>query len=265
MNRRNFLQAVAAAAAISSSQQGLCAITPPVRSSSDPRTIFAMSAISPKDGLRMLNEMLKLTKRTRPNLLIIPTAIGDDPKWIAWWRKLPPEVLNCDIDMLTTFGDSTNMTEFHRRIVNADAVFVMGGNTLSALAVWRAHGIDKSLRAAWEKGVVLGGESAGMICWFEQGLSDSRPEKLSVVDGLGFLPGSCCPHYEDKNDRRKTYQSMVGSGALAAGYGCESGTALVFSGTELREAITTDAALTVSRLTKAQGGADVKRIEARVI
>jgi len=243
----------------------LRATTPPIRPFDSPRTIFAMSAISPKDGLRMLNDMLKLTKRTRPKLLIIPTAIGDDPKWIAWWRKLPQEVLNCDIDMLTTFGDSSNMSEFHPRIVNADAVFVMGGNTLSALAVWRAHGIDKSLHDAWEKGVVLGGESAGMVCWFEQGLSDSRPEKLSVVNGLGFLPGSCCPHYEDKNDRRKTYQSMVGSGALAAGYGCESGTALVFSGTKLREAITTDAALTVSRLTKVQSGVDVKRIEARVI
>ena len=263
-NRRNFIYVATSAVALLKSTF-LGATTPLVSPSNDRRTIFAMSAISPKDGLRMLNEMLKLTKRTRPKLLIIPTAIGDDPKWIAWWRKLPPEGLNCELDFLTTFGDSTDMKEFHPRIANTDAIFVMGGNTLSALAVWRAHGIDKSLRAAWEKGVVLGGESAGMVCWFEQGLSDSRPEKLSVVDGLGFLPGSCCPHYEDKNDRRKTYQSMVGSGALAAGYGCESGTALVFSGTELREAITTDAALTVNRLTKSQSGVDVARLATRLI
>ena len=263
-NRRNFILSAASVFTTLSSSNLVTAMTTPT-AALDPRTIFAMSAISPKDGLRMLNEMLKLTKRARPKLLIIPTAIGDDPKWIAWWRKLPPEVLNCELDFLTTFGDSTDMKEFHPLITNTDAIFVMGGNTLSALAVWRAHGIDKSLRAAWEKGVVLGGESAGMVCWFEQGLSDSRPEKLSVVGGLGFLPESCCPHYEDKNDRRKTYQSMVGSGALAAGYGCESGTALVFSGTELREAITTDAALTVNRLTKVQSGVDVARIATRLI
>lgn len=262
--RRNFILSAASVFTTLNSSNLVTAMTTPT-AALDPRTIFAMSAISPKDGLRMLNEMLKLTKRARPKLLIIPTAIGDDPKWIAWWRKLPPEVLNCELDFLTTFGDSTDMKEFHPLITNTDAIFVMGGNTLSALAVWRAHGIDKSLRAAWEKGVVLGGESAGMVCWFEQGLSDSRPEKLSVVGGLGFLPESCCPHYEDKNDRRKTYQSMVGSGALAAGYGCESGTALVFSGTELREAITTDAALTVNRLTKVQSGVDVARIATRLI
>ena len=179
-------------------------------------------------GIRLLQHMLSLTSRKQPKLLVVPTPLGDDPKWIEFWQKQLAPQLNCEMDFLRTFGDSSNMKAHHERIMNMDAVFVTGGNTLSALAVWRAHGIDKSLRAAWEKGVVLGGESAGIACWFEQGLSDSRPEKLSVVGGLGFLPGSCCPHYEDKNDRRKTYQSMVGSGALAAGYGCESGTALVF-------------------------------------
>jgi dipeptidase E len=203
-------------------------------------------------GLRLLKHMLSLTQKSKPTLLLVPTPLGDDPRWIDFWKKDLLPQLSCELEVLRTFGDSGNMKAHHERIINADAVFVTGGNTLNALAVWKAQGIDVSLRQAWEKGVVLGGESAGMVCWFEQGLSDSRPEKLSVVNGLGFLSGSCCPHY-DQDSRRGTYTSMVGSGGIEGGYGCAGGTALIYRGKKLQQVVAIDES-SVHNVTKSAAG-----------
>lgn len=190
-------------------------------------------------GLRLLRHMLSLTGKKQPTLLVVPTPLGDDARWIEFWQKTLGPQLDCDLEMLRTFGDSSSMKNYRNQILGADAIFVTGGNTLNALAIWKAHSIDVALREAWERGIVLGGESAGMICWFEQGLSDSRPEKLSVVDGLGFLPGSCTPHLNGGNgSRRAEYERFVTSGPLKSGYGCDDGTALVFEGTRFVEAVT---------------------------
>ena len=87
-----------------------------------------------------------------------------------------------------------------------DALFVSGGNTANMLAIWRAHGFDEIIREAWEQGIVLAGSSAGMICWFEAGVTDSfGPQLEGMRDGLGFLPGSACPHYDGEERRRPVY------------------------------------------------------------
>ncbi|MCZ2136257.1 MAG: peptidase E [Burkholderiales bacterium] len=205
------------------------------------RTICALSSLPRGNDVRLLKYALSLAGKPRPKLLLIPTAVGDDPRWIEFWVKRLVPKIDCEFEILRLFGDSTNMKAHHPRIMNTDAIFVAGGNTLNALAVWRAQGIDASLRAAWEKGVVLSGESAGMICWFEQGLSDSRPEKLTVVEGLGFLPGSVCPHH-DNAERRDTYRELVARGEIKAGYGCDGGTGLMFRDTKFDKAVTTDVA-----------------------
>src|SRR5215472_4861993 len=97
--------------------------------------------------------------------------------------------------------------------LSQDAILVCGGNTANMLAVWRAHGFDQILREAWEAGVVLFGWSAGMICWFEAGVTDSfGPQLAGMRDGLGFLPGSACPHYDGEDRRRPAYTSMVADG-----------------------------------------------------
>ena len=89
-----------------------------------------------------------------------------------------------------------------------DVIFVGGGNTANMLAVWRVHGFDAILREAWERGVVLCGWSAGMICWFEAGVTDSfGPQLEGMRDGLGFLPGSACPHYDSEERRRPVYET----------------------------------------------------------
>ena len=98
-------------------------------------------------------------------------------------------------------------------VLSRDVIFVSGGNTANMLAVWRVHGFDEILREAWEHGIVLAGSSAGMICWFEAGVTDSfGPQLEGMRDGLGFLAGSACPHYDGEERRRPVYQELVAGG-----------------------------------------------------
>ena len=122
-----------------------------------------------------------------------------------------------------------------------DAILVCGGNTANMLAVWRVHGFDQILREAWEAGVVLFGWSAGMICWFEAGVTDSfGPQLAGLRDGLGFLPGSACPHYDAEELRRPVYQRLVADG-FPAGLALDDAAAARFEGTELAEIVSSSA------------------------
>jgi dipeptidase E len=126
--------------------------------------------------------------------------------------------------------------DLREHVLRQDAVYVGGGNTANMLAVWRAHGLDAILREAWDRGALLCGWSAGMICWFEAGVTDSFGPQLSGMDDLlGFLPGSACPHYDDE-ERRITYRSLVANG-FPSGYAADSGAALHLVDTELREVV----------------------------
>jgi peptidase E len=119
-----------------------------------------------------------------------------------------------------------------------DVILVCGGNTANMLAVWRVHGFDRILREAWESGVLLTGWSAGMICWFEAGVTDSfGPQLAGMADGLGFLPGSACPHYDGEELRRPVYARLVRDG-FPAGIALDDDVAAVYAGTELRELVT---------------------------
>jgi len=118
-----------------------------------------------------------------------------------------------------------------------DAILVRGGNTANMLAVWRVHGFDRILREAWESGVVLCGWSAGMICWFEAGVTDSfGPQLEGLRDGLGFLPGSACPHYDGEERRRPVYRRLVADG-FPPGLALDDVAAARFDGTELVEVV----------------------------
>jgi dipeptidase E len=120
-----------------------------------------------------------------------------------------------------------------------DVIVVGGGNTANMLAVWRVHGFDRILREAWEKGVLLTGWSAGMICWFEAGVTDSfGPQLEGMRDGLGFLPGSACPHYDGEERRRPVYTQLVRDG-FPAGIALDDEAGAHFVGTELRRVLAT--------------------------
>jgi dipeptidase E len=129
--------------------------------------------------------------------------------------------------------------ELRELALSHDVILVGGGNTANMLAVWRVHGFDRILREAWERGIVLAGWSAGMICWFEAGVTDSfGPQLAGLRDGLGFLPGSACPHYDGEELRRPVYERLVREEGFPAGLAVDDGVGAYFAGTELREIVT---------------------------
>src|SRR5256885_10907823 len=128
--------------------------------------------------------------------------------------------------------------EWRPLIREQDVIYVGGGNTANMLAIWRVHGMDQALREAWDDGVVLCGVSAGMNCWFECSISDSFGLDLAALrDGLGFLPGSVCPHYDGEERRRPAYRQLVSEG-LPAGYAVEDSVGIAFHETGFVEAVT---------------------------
>jgi dipeptidase E len=123
-------------------------------------------------------------------------------------------------------------------VLGQDVLVISGGNTANALAIWRVHGFDGLLREAWEAGVVLTGWSAGMICWFEAAVTDSFGPQLGPLrDGLGFLSGSACPHYDSEERRRPLYTALVAEG-FPPGVAADDGVGLHYAGTEFDEAVT---------------------------
>jgi peptidase E len=142
--------------------------------------------------------------------------------------------LGCRPSVLTFFKRTPDLRSF---LLNQDIIYVGGGNTKSLLALWRDWGVTEILREAWESGVVLTGVSAGAICWFEQGLTDSFSDGLRPLDCLGFLPGSCCPHYDGEPQRRPSYHRLLAGGAISAGVAIEDWTGVHFKDTKIHNVI----------------------------
>lgn len=116
--------------------------------------------------------------------------------------------------------------ELREVVLAQDIIYVGGGNTKSMLAVWREWGLDSILREAWEAGTVMAGVSAGAICWFEQGITDSIAGRGAVLDAMGFVPGSFCPHYDGEAWRQSFYRDFLESGEIAPGYALDDGVAV---------------------------------------
>jgi dipeptidase E len=177
--------------------------------------------------------VLGVVGKERPKMLWVPTAVGDDPTATVWFYET--FAARAEVRVLPTFPwPPENVRDV---ILEQDAICVCGGNTANMLAIWRVHGIDRYLREAWEKGIVLWGQSAGMICWFEAGVTDSFGPDLGGMECLGFLPGSACPHYDGEDRRRPRYHALVDDG-FPAGVAADDGVALHYRGTELVEAVT---------------------------
>ena len=120
-----------------------------------------------------------------------------------------------------------------------DGIVASGGNTLNQQAVWKAQGIDVVFKEAWDRGIVLGGASAGSLCWFEEGTTDSRPKELSIVKCLGFIKGSHSPHYDAEAQRRPTYHRLIASGEMLPGYACDNDAGIYFEENEVRRVVST--------------------------
>lgn len=193
------------------------------------------AALTPElDNLLLLQYFLQQTGKRKPKVCFIGTAHGDaDAGRLRFYAGLSR--FSCIPTHLPLFARTPrDLASF---VLEQDAIFVGGGNTRSMLAVWRDWGLDVHLRAAWQRGIVLGGWSAGSICWFEQGITDSIAGPLTALDGLGFLPGSNCPHYDSEPLRRPTYQRLVAGGKIAEGYAADDGVALHFIDDRLLRAV----------------------------
>jgi peptidase E len=200
-------------------------------------TIVAMGGLPWEDEVRrrlLEDYVFGLTGKERPRVLFVPTAVADAPDLTLWGYS--------------ALGDRARVShvsffpwpppDLRKAALEQDVIFVSGGNTANALAIWRTHGFDQILHEAWEAGVVLTGWSAGMLCWFEAAVTDSfGPELQGMRDGLGFLPGSACPHYDGEAERRPVYTKLVAEG-FPPGLAADDCVALRFDGTELAEVVT---------------------------
>ena len=141
--------------------------------------------------------------------------------------------LECTTNHLSLFKPP----EGHLRdfVFQQDILYVGGGNTRNLLVLWKEWGLHTILKEAWQNGVILAGISAGAICWFEQGLTDSVTGKLLPLEGLGFLEGSYCPHYDGESKRRPIYQKAITNGTMKQGIACDDGVAALFTNGKLEQ------------------------------
>jgi dipeptidase E len=193
----------------------------------------ARGAASPLDSF-IIECARNASGKEKPKVCFVPTASGQHPDYITHFEKIYSE-RGLEHSWLSFFSPHT--ADLHSYLLEQDIIYVGGGNTKSMLALWREWEVDKILREAWEQGTVLCGGSAGMICWFEEGNTDSITGSLTALPCLGFLRGSACPHYDGEINRRPSYQNMVASGEILPGLAADNGVGLYYVGTELREAI----------------------------
>jgi dipeptidase E len=173
--------------------------------------------------------ILRQSKKSTPSVCFIGTATGDSAPYLAKFYAAYSK-LNSRPTHLPLFERTPDPRSL---LLQQDVIYVGGGNTKSMLAVWREWGLPEFLREAWESGVILAGISAGAICWFEAGITDSWERKLFPLDCLGFLPGGCCPHYDTESDRRPTLHELVSQANFPPTLALEDGVAAHFQGTEL--------------------------------
>jgi dipeptidase E len=202
------------------------------------RQIVAMGGY-PDDAL--FSYLLGLARGRR--LLLVPTASREDPAMtLTWYERASGKVETTHLQFFPW-----PPRDVRRLALEQDIILVPGGNTANALAIWRTHGFDRILREAWDDGVLLCGWSAGMICWFEQAVTDSFGPELAAMECLGYLPGSACPHYDGEELRRPVYTRLVREG-LSAGVAADDDVALHYVGDELREVVTSRAGATAYRV-----------------
>lgn len=207
---------------------------------------------------------LELVDARRPKVCLVPTATAAVPVAVVRFleafpaRSFEPNYLDL---FDRTVGDVTSF------LGEQDLIYVGGGNTANLLAVWRLHGVDAALRKAWEAGVVCCGVSAGANCWFAASTTDSflRGRADPLLDGLGLVEGSFCPHYDGEPSRRPSYLGLVGDGTLPDGYACEDLAAVHLVDGALGTAIAARDGATAYRVSRGAGGAEEEPLPMRFL
>jgi len=184
-----------------------------------------------------LRYMSSLAGKNRPNFCFLPTASADNPSVInEWYRQCVQAEINAFVQPMF-ISSYSQKASFEEVLLSMDGIFVGGGNTVNMLAIWKVQGVDRILRQAWDKGIVLSGGSAGGLCWFEHGTTDSRPAEITRVDCLGFLKASHCPHYDSELTRRPLYHSYIKAKEFKAGYACDDEAGIYFEDNEVKKVV----------------------------
>lgn len=263
MNRRDFLISTAlGSVALGKGQLPGTDRKPVVGATARTRKILIAGGGFRTEFIRYLAE---LTEKPRPRLCFLPTAAADRPeRMVSWYEFCAP--LDVVPFVQECFISSYRMdTSFEDVLLSMDGIVVSGGNTLNQQAIWRAHGIDEILREAWDRGIVLGGASAGSLCWFEEGTTDSRPKELTKMECLGFLEGSHSPHYDAEGVRRPTYHAMILSGEMKPGYACDNDAGIYFEGNEVRRVVATRAGAKCYYVSAVDGRIEERALEPELI
>lgn len=205
---------------------------------------------------------LRATGKPSPRICFVGTASGDaESMRYKFYEAMA--TLDCRPTHLSLIQPPT--ADLAGFVQEQDAIYVGGGNTRSLLALWREWGLDTALRAAYERGVVLGGISAGMICWFEHGITDSVPGALTPLACLGWLAGSACPHYDGEAERRPAFHRLLSAGRIPPGYAADDGAALHFVDEALAEVVVAKPGAAAYRLTLDDGAIVESALPARIL
>lgn len=214
-------------------------------------------------NLKFTRYVADLTGKENPHILYLPTASGDHQDNIQVWESLC-KIVGIEPHIMRVWIDSSAEQTFEEQIAEADAIVVGGGNTLNMLGIWQAQGIDRMLIEAMQRGAIIAGGSAGSIAWFDTGVSDSRPAGLSIVEGLGILPHSNCPHYGDEA-KRSLYHQMLEQGKIKGGYAMDDKAGILFRDGEVVEAVTYSPEHQAYYVDVVQGKASATPIETRLL
>jgi len=213
---------------------------------------------SMEDNPALDRYIIEQTGVDNPAVCFVPTASGDSENYILRFYSAFLK-LECRPTYLSLFKPPLGDLEDY--MLSHDVIYVGGGNTRSMLALWREWGLDVILRKAWENGVVLAGISAGAICWFAQGLSDSIPGKFIALPCLGFLAGSCSPHYDGEIERQPAYHRLLKSGEILPGYAVDDSAALHFVDDKLAGVVSSRPLARAYRLWKDAGEVKEEAVE----
>ena len=265
MRRRTFIAAAAAGTVGTLLRRDAFATATPDTLAEQPSATRKILIAGGGYGTAFIRYMAELTGKPRPKLLYLPTASADSPNGvISWYRNCAP--LNVEPSHQDSFIASTRQTRsWDEVLLSVDGIVCSGGNTLNQQAIWQAQGIDKILKQAWDRGIVLGGASAGSLCWFEEGTTDSRPKELSIVKCLGFLKGSHSPHYDAEPGRRPLYQKLIASGQMKPGYACDNDAGIYFEDNTVKRVVHTRAAAKVYYVSVENGKAVEKVMDPELI
>ena len=179
--------------------------------------------------------IVELAASPRPRICLLPTASGDPEDQIARFRRAFAE-RDCVPEVISLFRLGEKPVDLRQELLAQDVIYAGGGSMLNLVAIWRIHGLDEILEECWREGILICGQSAGAMIWFEGGITSSRGDPAAAA-GLGLLPGSACVHYLTEPMRRRRFLRAIAAGELRSGLGLEDQTGALFEDGELVETI----------------------------